>query len=245
MPIIDANTMIGLWPTKRLEFCSAEGLIKKMDYYSIDQAVVYSSISVKHNPIEGNMELIKQVSNFQNRLIPCWVVLPTWELETGKNLLEELKNNNIKVVRLFPKEHNFLLDEWVCGRLFSDLQAANIPLILDGSDVSPAQIHAICKTYPKLPIILAQSEYFLNRNLYKLFELHQNFYLELSTYFIYYGVEDIVRRFGPSRLLYGSRMPFQEAGAALGMIKIADISIQDKNMILYENLNGLIGGCNL
>jgi len=59
--IIDANVMIGRWPTRNLEFFSINDLIQQMNYHNINQAVVFSSISVKHNPIEGNVELMKSI----------------------------------------------------------------------------------------------------------------------------------------------------------------------------------------
>ena len=240
--IIDANVMIGRWPTRNLKFYSVDDLIQQMNYHNINQAVVFSSISVKHNPIEGNVELMKSISNNLDRIIPCWVVLPTWKIETGRELFSDLKSNQIKIVRVFPQEHNFVLDDWECGDLYKVLETAHIPILLDGPTVSPTQIYSICKKYPELPVILMQSEYALNRNFYMLFSLCPNFYLEISTYYIYYGIEDIVHRFGPSRLIFGSRMPFQEPGAALAIAKMADISQSEQEMILGKNIERLIKG---
>jgi len=239
--IIDTNVMIGRWPTRNLKFCSINDLIQQMDYHNINQAVVFSATSVKHNPIEGNMQLMKSISNHLDRIIPCWVILPTWEMETERELIDDLKSNKVKVVRVFPNEHHFVLDNWVCSNMFKDLEAAHIPLLLNGPTVSPTQIHSICKSYPELPVILMQSEYALNRNFYMLFGLCPNFYLEISTYFIYHGIEDIVHRFGASRLIFGSRMPFQEPGAALTMVKLADIPSSEQEMILGRNMERLIG----
>lgn len=124
-----------------------------------------------------------------------------------------------------------MLDDWECVDLYKVLKTAHIPILLDGLTVSPTQIYSICKKYPELPVILMQSEYALNRYFYMLFSLCPNFYLEISTYYIYYGIEDIVHRFGPSRLIFGSRMPFQEPGAALAIAKMADISNNQGNFI--------------
>jgi len=245
MLIIDANVMIGRWPMRNLKFCLVDDLIQQMDYHGIDQAIVFSATSVKHNPVEGNIELKKLISTHLDRIIPCWVILPTWELETGRKLIDDLKSNKAKVVRVFPKEHNFVLDNWACGNLFKDLESVRIPLLLDGSTVSPTQIYSICKDYPELSVILTKSEYTLNRSLYILFDLCPNFYLEISTYFIYCGLEDIVNRFGASRLIFGSRMPFQEPGAALTMVKLADISSSEREMILGRNMERLIEGVEL
>jgi len=240
--IIDANTMIGRWPTRSLKFSSVDDLIRQMDYHDISQAIVFSASSVKHNPIEGNIEMMKIISNHHDRIIPCWIVLPTWKIETDREMIKDLKTNNVKVVRIFPKEHNFVLDNWVCSSLYKSLEKSRIPLLVDGVNANPSQLYMICSNYPELPVILVQSEYSLNRNLYMLFAQCPNFYLEISTYFIYYGIEDIVNRFGASKIIFGSRMPFQEPGAALTMVKMADISPLDKEMILGKNMEQLIKG---
>jgi predicted TIM-barrel fold metal-dependent hydrolase len=120
------------------------------------------------------------------------------------------------------------------------LEKNRIPLLFSGTDVTVSQLHAISAAYPELPIILTQCEYPQNRSIYKLLEQHPRIYLEISTYYIYYGIEDIVEKFGAKRLLFGSRMPFQEGGAALGMTLLAAISETDRNKILGGNLDALL-----
>jgi predicted TIM-barrel fold metal-dependent hydrolase len=245
MSVIDANALIGRWPNGSLKFSTAADLLKQMDALAINKALVYEASALKHSPVEGNITLMSSIANYPDRLIPCWVVLPTWKIETGRELIDDLRAHQVKAVRIFSKEHNFVLDEWSCGSMFAQLETAKIPLLLDGSEISPTQIHGICKAHPELPVILTQSEYFWNRNFYTLFDLHPNFYLEISTYFVYYGLEDFVNRFGASRLIFGSRMPFQEGGAALGMVKFADLSQDKQELILGKNLERLLGGVSL
>jgi predicted TIM-barrel fold metal-dependent hydrolase len=245
MSVIDANALIGRWPIGRLTFKTAADLLKRMNALSIDKALVYEASALKHTPLDGNITLMSSIADYRDRLIPCWVVLPTWKIETGRELIDDLRDNQVKAVRVFSKEHNFTLDEWLCGPMFTQLETARIPLLVDGSEISPSQIHGICKSHPELPLILTQSEYFFNRNYYALFDLHPNFYLEVSTYFVYYGLEDLTNRFGASRLIFGSRMPFQEGGATLGMVKFADLSQDKQDLVLGKNLERLLGGVNL
>ncbi len=245
MTIIDINFMIGRWPKEKLKFWSVEDLVKKMDYYHIDKAVVYSSMARKHSPVEGNIHLMNLIGNYHDRLIPSWVALPTWDIETGNRFIDDLKSNKVKLVRVFSKEHNYILDDWVCGSLFKDLELHYIPLLLDGEDVHSTEIHNICKNYPNLPVILTRPEYTNNRNIYKLFSLHSNFYLEISTYLVYGGIEDVVSRFGASRLIFGSHMPFQEGGAALTMVNYAEITAKERKMIFHQNFERILEGVKL
>ena len=242
MRIFDANVMIGKWPTNKLRFSSCTELIEQMNSHEINCALVYSSYGVKHNPTEGNYMLMEEIDDYKKMLFPCWVILPTWEIETGRDILNDLIDNDVKAVRIFPNEHNFVIDDWMCNDMFSKLESIRMPLLINNIDISPSKINLICQSFPNLPMILMQCEYFLNRSLYRLMELHKNLYLETSTYFIYNGIEDIVKRFGASRIIFGTRMPFQEPGAALAMVRIADISPEKKQMIFNNNLENIMSG---
>ena len=242
MRVVDVSAMIGPWPTDKLEFSTPEALVRKMDHYGIDEAYVYSSYAVKVNPIDGNKLLMEQLKGFEDRLKPCWVILPTWDMESQRPLEEELKENNVKLVRMMPPAHSFMPEPWVCGEVYEMLQRRHMPLLFNMTDVTLSQIHAIAQAYPQLPIIMTQVEYGQNRSLYKLLQSHPNVYLEIATYYIYCGIEDIAKKFGAERMIFGSRMPFQEGAAALSMTMLADITEQERVKILSGNIETLLEG---
>lgn len=240
MRVIDISAMVGPWPTDKLEFSTPEALVQKMDHYGIDQAFVYSSYAVKVNPVDGNKILMDQLKGFEDRLKPCWVILPTWDVESAVPLEEELKKNDVRMVRMMPPAHSYVPDPWVCGDVYGMLERNRIPLLFNMTDITVGQLHGIAQAYPQLPLIITQCEYGQNRSLYKLLELHPNIYLEISTYYIYNGIEDIAEKFGADRMIFGSRMPFQEGAAALGMTMLADISEEERAAILGGNIARLL-----
>lgn len=242
MRIVDVSAMVGPWALRKLEFDSAEALVRKMDHYGISEAYAYSSYAVRVSPIDGNYLLAGQIKGFEDRIKPVWVVLPTWDLETGTSLETELKKHDVRMVRMFPNDHGYLMDTWVCDDLYAMLQRNRIPVMVNHCDVSLSQLHAVSSQYPELNIIITQCEYSQDRNLYKLFEKHSNIYLEIATYYVYDGVEDIAKKFGAQRMIFGSRMPFQEGGAALGMALMADVSETEREMILSGNIDRLLKG---
>lgn len=56
------------------------------------------------------------------------------------------------------------------------------------------------------------------------------------------GLEDVARKFGAERMIFGSRMPFQEGAAALGMTLLADLTQGEKALILAGNADRLVKG---
>ncbi len=242
MRIVDISAMVGPWPFNKLEFSTAAQLVDQMEHLGIDIAYAYSSYAVRVNPIDGNYLLADQLKGFEDRIKPCWVVLPTWDIECERPLEQELKKYGVQMVRMMPKDHSYPVDPWVCGDLYAMLERNKIPVLFNGTDVSPAQIHAICSAFPELVVINTQCDYNQNRSLYKLLELHPNFYLEIATYYIYHGVEDIAKKFGAERMLFGSRMPFQEGAAALGMLMLADLTQAQREKILAGNIEKILKG---
>ena len=242
MKVVDINTMLGPWPHQKLEFETADELLQKMDRYGIETAWAYSSYAQKISPLDGNYMLMDQLRGHEDRIRPCWVIVPTWDLESGGSLLKELKEHDVRLVRMMPAEHNFLLDPWVCADVYQMLSDNGIPLVLEHAGAPAGQVHAICEAYPDLKVILVQCEFFQNRNLYMLMQRHPNLYLEISTYYVYSGVEDLVRRFGSRRVLFGSHMPFQEGAAPLGMTLLADLTQDQKEDILCKNAERLLQG---
>ncbi len=55
-----------------------------------------------------------------------------------------------------------------------------------------------------------------------------------------FGIEEICRRFGARRLLFGTGLPFTEAGPSIAQITYAEISDADKRSIAGDNLRKLL-----
>ena len=63
--------------------------------------------------------------------------------------------------------------------------------------------------------------------------------MDTATFLTHGGYEEVVKRFGSERLLFGSHMPFTEPGSSAAAILYADIDDKDKKNIAYKNFNRL------
>ncbi|MBU0478508.1 amidohydrolase family protein [bacterium] len=227
-------------------YLSVERLIKEMDHFEIDCALVSHWDAVKDHPSSGNAKLIEEIKG-HNRLFPCWFVIPhhTGEMPEPKKLIKEMISKNVRAVRLFPIFHNFSMEEWSIGPLLKELEKNNILAVVH----CPAnRLYAICKKYKKLNIVgLAPL-----RELYPLLEKFDNLYASLEYYPDNNLVEDICRRFGAHRLVFGTRQkdPYNTyintsanwvSGPTKTMIDYADIGDKEKQMIASGNLKKLLG----
>ncbi len=215
-----------------------------MDYVGIDQALVYHTWAREYSPATGNSRLLQEIVGY-TQLTPCWAVMPhhTGEFPPPAQLISMLLAKGVKAVRIFPSSafHNWSLSEWSSKPLVSELAAWRVPMFASFNQVSWDDIYTLGKAYPTLPIVVTEVRYEELRRLYPLLEELPNLHIDLSWTIVQFGLEATVKRFGPERFLFGSRMPIFSAGPALCYLQYADIKDEDKQLIAGDNLRRLLG----
>jgi hypothetical protein len=240
----DCNCSIGRTGYPHLlDIPDAAGLRREMETAGVEEALVYHVLARDGHPPLGNTLLLDELKGHAG-LHPVWVLLPhhTGELPPPDQLLAEMKDKGVKAARLYPGRlhHSFTLAEWCAGELLTALQAARLPLILDIEIVSWEEIFSLLQKYPQLPIILSNCSYRHHRFLYPLWERFDYLYLEMSRFMGGGAVEDVVRRFGSGRILFGTNMPQYTGTAAVARLTYADIAWADKEAIAAANLDRIL-----
>jgi uncharacterized protein len=247
MEFIDVNCMLGKWGYGNLHFSNAVELSEEMKRLGINQALVFDSRSWLYDPKSGNYMLLTETVDYDN-LIPVMVLTSLIDQEFGgrQYLYDFMMKNHIGAVRLFPNDHNYTLNPWNVDKLFSAAEEMCIPVFIEGrpvegtTDAYYSQIYELSRVYKNTPIILLTTGYRSSRIICELMDKCPNFYIDTSTFINFRGIEDTVKNFGSERILFGSRMPFIEAGASLGRVIYADIKRQDKENIASRNIKRLL-----
>jgi len=92
-----------------------------------------------------------------------------------------------------------------------------------------------------VPVVLVGAHYTNLGDCLAALERWPHLYLETSRLGLYRGVETVVRSVGARRLLFGSGAPSRPIQAALNAVLSADISTDDKRLILADNASRLFG----
>jgi len=244
VPFFDCNTSVGRAGYPHLtDNQDAAGLEREMEIAGIEEALVYHVAAREGHPPLGNALLEKEIAGHTS-LYPVWVLLPhnTGEMPHPDDLIGELRQKNVKAVRLYPgrAHHGFTLADWCAGGMLDVLDAARMPLLLDIEIVSWEDVFALLNKYQRLPVVVSNCSYRHNRYLYPLWERFDNLYVETCRFLGAGTIEDVVRRFGAGRLLFGSNMPQYTGTAIVARITYADISREDKEAIASGNLKRLL-----
>lgn len=228
-------------------FYTKDDLLKYMDEYGIEKAMVSHAVARELDPIAGNQMLANEIAK-DSRLVPTWVILPhhTREFPAPDKLIAQMKQENIKAVTMYPSPMNyyFSLSEWNCGELYSALEEYKIPLLLPMPEIDPQleALHSILEKHPDMKLIFTNVNYRVSRNLYPLMKKFAGLYVESSGFKGQDGIQDLCEVFGANRMVFGTNMPVGSGASAVAMITYANISNADKERIACENLNELLGG---
>ncbi len=251
---LDANAFIGRTPRpERMTFHTKSELLAELDYYCINEAVVTHAAARDYNPDFGNALLDKELDG-ERRLHRCWVlpVHPDPDGQPIEQTVETMLNAGVRIARVYPPGRVPLtVHAWLGYDVFRALEAHRVPLLLTDSDLGawPDQakkgytvemVHDLLSHFPKLPIIIVRFNYQFMRVIYPMLRQHANLHLEISNYTTHRGVELLVKDFDSSRLIFGTGMPMQNPGAALALVRYANISDKEKRDIAGDNLRRLM-----
>ncbi len=254
MKYFDANAMIGEhFSPREGKFFQTGDLIKEMDFFGIDEALVYHGMAREYDSEFGNRKLLDCIRD-QPRLHACWVVgAPPFNPSlTSRQMMKEALKAKVKAVRLIwggPLPNTTVLDLDVYGNLFAALEAHRMPMMVENdaaADIPGSQLvdlKIVCKTFTKLPIILIVPK--ISRDftiVYSMLDRFRNFHLEISSIHGNGIMEEICQRFGVRHLIYGTNFPWFGSGQTRISLAYADLPGKDKEAIASGNLVRLMKG---
>jgi predicted TIM-barrel fold metal-dependent hydrolase len=246
--VVDCCCGIGPWarrahgglPYRGEEIC---GL---MDYYGVEQAVVYSNLAAHYGwPPDGNAYTVTACSQMGGRLIPAFVLAPHAHARSpdAASYADAMRRAGAKAAWLWPQQRHQShgLCDWVVQELLDMLTAYRIPLFLSVYQCSPSDLDRLFSAFPSLPVVLSGMSYEADCWLYPLMRRHASVNVCLApSYVPYDGVKRFVQAFGGGRLLFGSGLPHATPGGVLAHVMYADIGPRDREAILGGNAQRLM-----
>lgn len=248
MKYLDSCASIGMQgPTDARVPWKTESLLSDMEHVGIHGALVWHWTAREYDPSFGNRKLLEEIAG-RDRLYPCWVLLPhhAGEMPRGSDLVGEMIEHGVRAAKMFPRRHHYRFDEAVCGELFTALEEAEIPLLIDvglyGEDqqASFEEIERLCRVHPGLPVLLQKARWESVRDVVDLMQRHPRTYIEFSNYQVHYGPEFMIEKLGADRLLLGTEWPFKSPGAARSLLDYAEISDEDRAKVAGLNFSRLL-----
>lgn len=221
---------------------TAGELVEEMDRVGIEKAVVWHRAQYEQDPTEGNRKLTEGIRGFEDRLIPSWVILPdiTDSQYAPEIFFDEMKKNGVKTLRAFPEQDRFILCDVTMGDQLRLLSELKIPLYL-----SPMfgfeMVYKVLEEFPDLTVILSNIGWWPSaRLIWPLLRRYPNFYFETGDFSQLHGIEEVCRKFGSERMLFGTNFPTNAMAGSTYTLMKANISDADRENIAYRNMERLL-----
>ena len=220
---------------------SLEQLRADMNDTGIADALVRQAWSRDVDPALGNEELTRAIAGIDS-LHGCWSILPpaTGELAEPDPFIKAMLGRNVSAAVAYPRAQTFSLAAWSIGKILRSLESHRIPFLLPFEQSNWEEVEALCGTYVYLPIIVTDLNYRQLRFLLPLWEKFQNLFVDLSWFSIHDGLAALADRKRLGQVLFGTRYPQFEPGAAVSMVTYANISLEEKERVAGGTLRGLL-----
>lgn len=241
LDFFDCNVQAGRFGTPIPEtlFTTRE-LMARLNAAGIRRALAFHSLAKEVHPMEGNPAMAEE--GRPPDIVQCWVAMPhhTGDVPRPEEFVDAMKLAGARAVRLFPSLHNYSLSDWCAGEMLAEFERRKVPVFIEAGQASWEAIAGALKSHPRLRLTVLQTSYRCDRYLYPLLESFKHLSIETGSYVVTGGIEAICSRFGASRLVFGTGMPFYEPGAAVSLVTYAQISDKDKQAIASGNLERLL-----
>lgn len=224
---------------------AVEELLATMERYDIGRALVRIEPADFETDAPFSNGKLYEACSRQPELSPCPVVVPNTagDLPDESEQVAEAVARGAGAVWIRPKADYWIIAEWLSDRLFGALSDCRMPVYVSAEMLSLPDVADLAGRFGKMPIILAEVGYRLQRVLLPMLERFDNIHLCTGrNYRNYRGIEQIVERVGADRLLFGSGFPDSEPMAAIVQLMYADITDEQKRRIGSENIERLTGG---
>lgn len=237
VPVFDAQICVGSGRSAIGLAATRGALQADLDRHGIGRALVYHVHGEECSPTHGN-QMLEDWLGDDARLLPLWSVLPTAASLEQLAALHEA--GRVRALRLTSAQ-NLPFTSWTHGELLGWLSAAGLPLWIALPEFDARDLVATLRDYPQLPVVLTGAHYTDTLLAQKILAALPNVSLELSRYESLGAINDLVKRFGAERLLYGSWYPRYALGPMLYLLHHCGLDTPTLATICAGNLERLVG----
>ncbi len=252
----DSNAMIGQpmfdpESGRNTRYTDRAALLSSMDRSGVELALVSHWRGLKGDVLAANERLLSEIGG-SPRLYPCLTVLPECVQDAASRvrLSDQIKATDARAVRVPFGESTLCAAPWALSELFGFLEQKRLLVILqypylgvavpERDDPYLEALDKLLSDFPRLRVVTLGRL----RGFYPLMARHENLFTSLAWDPYPDFVEDVTRRFGSGRILFGT--PYCEnakdiPGMPMMMVAHAAISEEDKAAVAGANLARLLG----
>ncbi len=255
--IIDSNTYLSRWPTRRLPCDETSELVVKLKENGVKSAWVGSFDGLLHNDISSvNARLVAECKTYgEGLLIPFGSINPAlsgWQ----EDLRRCTHEHGMPGIRLHPNYHGYRLDGPAVGKLFDLCEkhelVVQVALTMEDERtqhklmrVGPVDTKPLIqsvKNRPNLRIVILNGLRTLRHDAASELAAAGKVWFEISMLEGIGGIERLLKHVPLNRILFGSYFPFFYFESAVLKLHESELGGVLVDTIQYVNAGRLVSG---
>jgi uncharacterized protein len=242
--VIDFHGHTGNWESMSM-LDEPSRMLHAMDAAGVDQACVFNIFHP--NGRMGNDGTARFVARHPDRFIGFAYVSPMMPETNAAELTRAMDELHLRAIKIYPPYTTFPLDHDAWHPIFAFAEARGLVVLshTDNGELSePRRLGTAAARFPGAVFVAGHAG---NIEPYRTQAIDMardlpNFYVETcSTYRAPGVIEQLVQGAGADRVLFGSDQPLMDPRTQLGKILTADISHEDKRLVMGGNARRLLG----
>lgn len=235
------------------QLSDAGDILAELERHGVTEALVSHVHAVERSVPAGNDKAVEIAAQHRGAH-PVWVLPQHSALDVPEPeaYVRRMLDSGVRAVRVPAADyHGYLVAEWALGPVWRELERHQVPVLLSGSELgkypdgpklgfSAANVYELCRTFPRLPIVILRLNFSALRVVVPLMRECPNLYVENSFFTVHRGIETLAGQVGAHRILFGSGMPWGPPGPAVVATMYADVGEGDRRLVAGDNLRRLL-----
>lgn len=240
--LFDVNAVFGRAAAGVNDCPSMAGRLAHMDRLGISRALVWNVESTQNHALSSNdhlLEAIARTPGARGRIYPALTVsgLMAYERDGIATLKRQMAAGGTRALRYVNALNVLSLRQLTpVMRALRPMQ----PLLIVNHGLPVEDLLEFGRRHPYVPVILTDVIWGAAIKVLDCMRQCRNFYLDVSWFHTWAGIELAVRHFGARRVVFGTGYRAHN-GAAMAALARANISEADRQLIAHGNLDRLTG----
>ncbi len=240
--LFDVNAAYGRAATGENDCPAIADRLAHMNRLGISRALVWNVESTQNHALSSNDRLLADIARTpgaRGRIYPALTVsgLMAYEQDGIRTLKRQMAAGGTRALRFYNALNVQSLRQLPpVMRALSPLK----PLLIVPHGMPVEDLLDFAGRHPAVPVILTETMWPGAIKIFELLRRCKNFYLDISWFHTWAGIELAVRHFGARRVVFGMGH-LSHNGAAIAALARAGISDADRQLIAHGNLDRLLG----